>query len=159
MLKKCLIAMMLAAGLVVVIPASMATAAPRSDTAVATPQNLDSTQIRMAGGILNLRGHEVKAIANLGGLVSSLVVLQCPSVIGFPITTAPIFRPPVPKGVSLIGAICRGVGKDRAIAVVAGIMRMSTLPGRLPVGDNQCFQFRVQRSPIVPVIVSPIGNC
>ncbi len=122
------------------------------------PQNLDATQIRIVGGNLNLRGHEVKAIANLG-VFSSLVVLQCPSPLGFPIPTTPIFRPPVPKGVSLIRAICSGVGKDRAIAVVAGIMRMSTLPGRLPVGDNQCFQFRLQLEPGVPVIVNPSGNC
>jgi len=83
MFKKCLIAMMLAAALVAVIPVSTATAAPKSDGAVGVaPPNPESMHVRIIDGnlTLNLSGHVVKAIeAELVGADAARGIAACTS--------------------------------------------------------------------------------
>jgi hypothetical protein len=156
MLKKCLIAMMLAAALVAVIPASMASAALKSDAAVGmTPPDPDSVHVRIIDGnvSLNLSGHVVKAIgAELMGAGDARGIAACTSPF------VPVFMP-ITKGVFLIKLMCRLIGEPTGLAVLNGIKMMITSPGTSPIGDNQCFQFRVPLGPVVPVIVDPSGNC
>jgi hypothetical protein len=156
MLKKCLIAMMLAAALVAVIPASMATAAPKSDAAVGVPPpDPDSVHVRIIDGnlTLNLSGHVVKAIgAELVGAGDARGIAACISPF------VPVLMP-ISKGIFLTNLMCRLIGEPTGLAVLNGIKMMVTSPGASPIGDNQCFQFRVPLGPVVPVIVNPSANC
>ena len=156
MFKKCLIAMMLAAALVAVIPVSTATAAPKSDGALGVaPPDPDSMRVRIIDGNLNLDlpGHVVKAIGTeLVGADAARGIAACTS----PFVS--IFMP-ISKGAFLIKLMCRAVGEPTGLAILNGIKQMSTAPGASPIGDDQCFQFRVPLGPVVPVIVNPSGNC
>ena len=156
MLKKCLIAMMLAAALVAVIPASMATAAPKSDAAVGVaPPDPDSMHVRIIDGnlILNVPGHVVKAIgAELVGADGARGLAACTS----PFVS--IFMP-ISKGSFLTKLMCRLVGEPTGLAILNGIKQMSTSPGASPIDDSQCFQFRIPLVPVVPAIVTPTGSC
>lgn len=156
MFKKCLIAMMLAAALVAVIPVSTATAAPKSDGAVSVaPPDPNSMHVRIIDGNLNLDlpGHVVKAIgAELVGADAARGIAACSS----PFVS--IFMP-VSKGTFLIKLMCRSVGEARGLAMLNGIKLMSTAPGVSPIGDNECFQFRIPLEQVVPAIISPSVSC
>ena len=154
MLKKYLIAMMLVAALVVVVPASTATAAPKSGAAVGvTPPDPDTTQIRIIDGHLKLSGHVVKAIgAELVGAEGARGSAACTS----PFVSLLM---PVSKGILLIKLMCHLVGTRMGLAILDGIKLMTTSPGTSPIGDNQCFQFRLDLEPVGPVIVNPSGSC
>gem|GEM_PF-6714200 len=152
MLKKCLISMMLAAALVAVIPASMATAAPKSDAAVGVPPpDPNSLHVRIIDGnlSLNLSGHVVKAIG--------AELVEADGAPGLAACTSPFVSlfMPMSKGIFLIKLMCRLTGKPNGQAILKGIQLMSTSPGASPIGDDQCFQFRVPLEPAVPAIVSP----
>jgi hypothetical protein len=155
MFKKCLIAMMLAGALVAVIPASMASAALKSDTAVGVPPpDPGSVHVRIVDGnvSLNLSGHAVQAIgAELVGAGDARGIAACAS----PFVS--VFMP-TSKGIFLIKLMCRLIGEPTGLAVLNGI-KMITSPGTSPIGDNQCFQFQVPLGPVVPVMVNPSGNC